>query len=100
MKKKDMLSESLRATKEYFDKLTPEELEDIKLRFFTEPIIPKGWVSIEDHLPFCKIGDLLNHGTKYNVKDKDNNVFDSFVMDHNIWYYQAKENGITHWFNK
>lgn len=23
----------------------------------------------------------------------------NWVMDHNSWYYYAKEAGITHWFN-
>lgn len=61
--------------------------------------IPKGWVSIEEHLPIMYAIDYFNDGTLYKVKDKEGNEFTSSVMDHNLWYYMAKEAGITHWWN-
>jgi hypothetical protein len=61
--------------------------------------IPKGWVSIEDHLPMMLAKDLFT-GTAYKVKDKDEKEFVSIVGDHSVWYYEAKELGITHWWNE
>lgn len=74
--------------------MTPEEKEE----FFPEDKTPKGWVSIEDHLPKMLAVDFLT-GTTYKVKDKNKNEFTSTVGDHNTWYYTAKEEGITHWWN-
>jgi len=62
--------------------------------------IPKGWISIEDHLPECYAHDLLNGGTTYKVKDQAGNQWESNVTDHHMWYHKAKELGITHWYNE
>lgn len=35
----------------------------------------------------------------YKVKTKDGEEFESFVSDHSIWYYDAKTNNVTHWWN-
>lgn len=59
--------------------------------------IPHGWVSIEDHLPMMMAIDLLT-GTKYKVKFDDGTESNTFVRDHQMWYYWAKEIGITHWW--
>lgn len=61
--------------------------------------IPKGWVNIEDFLPMMLAVDFLT-GTTYKVKDKQGAEFLSIIGDHNTWYYYAKENGITHWYNE
>jgi len=65
-----------------------------------EPEVPKGWVSIEEHLPMCMAMDFVAQGySVYRVMDKWGNEFDTRVCDHNIWYYDAKSAGITHWWN-
>lgn len=46
----------------------------------------------------CAI-DIVQGYTLYKVKDKNGNEFESAVSDHNNWYYYAKEEGITHWWN-
>ena len=84
--------------KKIIDGMSEKEKEELEELF---PIIniPKGWVSIEDHLPMMLAVDFLT-GTAYKVKDKDGNEFESIVGDHNVWYYSAKEQGITHWYNQ
>ena len=84
----------------------PKNLEEVK-KFFEEgrwdKDIPKGWVSIEDHLPKWCIGEKAEDmfaGTPYKVKNKEGLEFMSHVLDHNVWYYGALEQEITHWFNK
>ena len=75
--------------------ITPEEMA----KYFPPDTRPKGWLSIEEHLPMMYAIDYFNGGTTYKVKDKDGNEFTSTVMDHNVWYYMAKEAGVTHWWN-
>ncbi len=79
--------------------MTPEDIE----KYFPEADpIPNGWVSIEEHLPAVTIDDFLKHNAivrMIKVKDKDGNEFESQVGDHQMWYYIAKEAGITHWWN-
>ena len=77
------------------ENITPEEIAI----YFPADTRPKGWVSIEEHLPMMYAMDYFNGGTFYKVKDKEGNEFESFVSDHNLWYYLAKEEGITHWWN-
>ena len=36
---------------DFFDNLSEEDVERIKQEYFPESTVPKGWVSIEDHLP-------------------------------------------------
>ena len=60
---------------------------------------PKGWLSIEEYLPMMCAIDIVQGYTLYKVKDKNGNEFESAVSDHNNWYYYAKEEGITHWWN-
>jgi len=74
--------------------------EDIKKYFSTENENDSDeWISIEDKLPMMRASDILKGYTIYTVKDKDGNESISAVTDHNIWYYNAKELGITHWKN-
>lgn len=77
--------------------LTPEERDKL---FPPPPKIPAGWVDIEEHLPMMLAIDYFKGGTVYKVKDKNGNEFVSSVMDHSIWYYLAKEAGVTHWWNE
>lgn len=73
--------------------------EDVD-KYFPSRNIPKGWVSIEEHLPMMLAIDFISQGfTMYKVKAKDGKEYYSPVCDHNTWYYEAKEDGITHWFN-
>ena len=86
--------------REYLDSKTQEELEaDWKEMFGDELEIPKGWVSIEDHLPMMLAIDIGEGATRYKVKYKNGNEGESYVSDHGIWYHFAKKAGITHWFN-
>ena len=95
----ERLKKSLDALEKHLENMSEEEKEEMRKYF--EDKTPKGWVSIEEHLPNCTVDDLLGKGySEYIVKDKDGNEFVSAVCDHNIWYYHAKEIGITHWFNK
>jgi hypothetical protein len=57
-----------------------------------------GWISIEDCLPRMSAMDLLNGGTRCKVKTKDGEEFDTRVGDHQGWYYEVKEIGVTHWW--
>jgi len=84
--------------REYLAGLTDEEKLEIAedLRDKT----PKGWLSIEDHLPMMNAMDLLTGGTIHKVKFKNGKEGKSIVGDHNTWYYGAKEQGITHWYNE
>jgi len=75
--------------------ITPEEMA----KYFSPDTRPKGWLSIEEHLPMMYAIDMVQGYTLYKVKDKDGNEFGSAVSDHNVWYYMAKEAGITHWWN-
>lgn len=52
--------------------------EDVD-KYFPSRNIPKGWVSIEEHLPMMLAIDFISQGF--------------------TWYYEAKEDGITHWLN-
>lgn len=98
MSNKKSIVDSLR---EYLENKTPEELNEIKEKYFPEDETPKGWVDIEEHLPMCKAVDYVNQGYSiYLVKDSCGDEYESYVTDHNTWYYQAKEQGITHWYNK
>jgi hypothetical protein len=75
--------------------ITPEEMA----KYFSPDTRPKGWLSIEKHLPMMYATDMVQGYTLYKVKDKNGNEFGSAVSDHNVWYYMAKEAGITHWWN-
>ena len=78
-----------------------ENTSDEEFRqMFPEDTTPKGWVDIEEHLPQLIVGDFVDKGySEYKVKDKDGNVFDTKVTDSLVWYYRAKECGVTHWLN-
>jgi len=73
--------------------------EPIDKKYFPDDIIPKGWVDIEDHLPQWMCKDVEQGFSIYKVKYKDGKEFETAVTDHNIWYYDAKAVGITHWWN-
>ncbi len=67
---------------------------------FPKDTKPKGWLSIDDHLPMMLAIDITIGGTGYKVRHEDGTENYSTVSDHNTWYYYAKENGITHWWNE
>ena len=73
--------------------------EDID-KFFPIDTKPKGWLSIEEHLPMMLAIDIVQGYSVYKVRDKHGNDFQSAVTDHDTWYYRAKAQGITHWYNK
>lgn len=86
----------LNKLREVLKNTSREELE----KFFLFDNIPKGWVSIEDYRPQYLAKDLLQGYSTYMVKDKNGNEFQSEVTDPNVWYYQAKNIGITHFYNE
>jgi hypothetical protein len=85
---------------EKFRELLKNMTEEEKEKYFPKDTKPKGWISIEDYLPMMMARDILQGGTKYKVKYADGSEDDTMVSDHNVWYYLAKDAGITHWFNK
>lgn len=95
--KKEMKS-GLKALREHLEKMTDAEKE--KMREYFRDKRPKGWLSIEEHLPMMFANDIMQGYSIFKVRDKNGNEFNSAVTDHNIWYYRAKDEGITHWFNE
>jgi hypothetical protein len=89
------LEEMSRKLGEALANMTQEEID----KYFPPDTRPKGWLSIEEYLPMMYAIDIMQGYTLYKVKDKDGNEFESTVSDHNVWYYMAKEAGITHWWN-
>lgn len=98
--KKIMSHNNLKEMSNALDKalatMTKEQIEE----FFPPRDIPKGWVSIEDHLPMWLAMDVAQGYTSYKVKDANGKESTAQVADHNVWYYFAKEQGITHWWNE
>ena len=95
----EMINEDLEAmSKKLHEALANMTQEDID-KYFPPDTRPKGWLRIEEHLPMMYAIDIMQGYTLYKVKDKDGNEFESGVSDHNVWYYMAKEAGITHWWN-
>jgi hypothetical protein len=76
--------------------MTQEEID----KYFSPDTRPKGWLSIEEYLPMMLAVDIMQGYTLYKVKDRNGGEFESAVSDHNVWYYVAKEAGITHWWNE
>jgi len=86
--------------KEYLDSKTDEELrKEWDEMFPPENDPPKGWVSIEDHLPMMYAIDIGKGYSEFRVKYEDGQEGIAWVSDHNVWYYEAKKEGITHWLN-
>jgi len=81
--------------KKALNNLTKEDIE----KYFPKDTKPKGWLSIEEHLPMMYAEDIMQGFSVFRVKDKNENEFQSAVSDHNTWYYAAKEEGITHWYH-
>lgn len=93
-------SEMVKKFQEYLDNMTEEEVEEMRAKYFPPDTRPKGWISIEDSLPQMMAMDIFQGGTMYKVKYADGEENFSMVSDHNTWYYMAKEEGITHWWNE
>jgi uncharacterized protein YbaR (Trm112 family) len=79
---------------------TMTETEKNEMREYFKDDRPKGWLSIEDHLPMMLAKDIMNGCSKYKVRYSDGKEWITYVSDHNTWYYNAKDVGITHWFNE
>ena len=90
------IEKALEAIKKRISNLSKEEIE----KFFPKSTLPKGWLSIEEYLPSMRGSDITQGYSIFKVKDKNGNVFESQVSDHDTWYYIAKENDITHWLNQ
>lgn len=76
-------------------------LQDYQLFTKKEKEIPKGWVSIEKHLPVCSTIDFLKKEyTPYKVKDKNGDIFECGVgEDSLVWYSDVKTIGVEYWWN-
>lgn len=85
-----------RKLEEALNSMTEEDWQ----KYFPKDNRPKGWLSIEDHLPYCDALDYFSGGTVIKVRNTSGEEFESKVIDHNIWYYRMKELGVTHWYNK
>jgi len=92
---KNKLEEMSKKLNEALANMTQEDID----KYFLPDTRPKGWLSIEEYLPMMYAIDIMQGYTLYKVKDKDGNEFESAVSDHNVWYYMAKNAGITHWWN-
>lgn len=85
--------------RKHLESLSEEEIKEIREKYFTDKR-PKGWLSIEEHLPMMFAIDIMQGYSVFKVRDKYGNEFETRVADHNTWYYHAKEIGITEWFNE
>ena len=89
------LEEMRKKLDEALANMTQEEID----KYFPPDTRPKGWLSIEEYLPMMKAIDVMQGYSIYKVKNKEGNEFETAVSDHHVWYYMAKEVGITHWWN-
>lgn len=96
--KKQKLNNSLNLLRNHLKNISEEEKKNIQEFFIDKK--PKGWLSIDEYLPMMYVKDITQGYSVFKVKDKNGKEFDSIVTDHNIWYYRAKDEGITHWFNE
>lgn len=78
--------------------MTEEEKAEMREHFRDKR--PKGWLSIEEHLPMMYAKDIMQGYSEFKIKYADGKEGVARVSDHNIWYYHAKEAGVTHWFNE
>jgi len=95
---KDKLNDCVEALRKHLANMTEEQKEEMREHFRDKR--PKGWLSIEEHLPMMYANDIEKGYSVFKVRDKNGNEFDSAVSDHNIWYYRAKEEEITHWLHE
>ena len=99
-KKYNDMVENLR---KILDNMSEKEKEEMRAKYFPEDTTPKGWLSIEDHLPMVTGQDVIDNDAlvkHIKVKYKDGTESTSQVGDHHMWYYMAKDSGITHWYNE
>lgn len=89
---------SLQLLSNHLENMTDAAKED--MRNFFKDDTPKGWISIEEHLPKMFAMDICQGYTEYKIKYADGREDTTRVADHDIWYHHAKEAGITHWFNE
>ena len=82
--------------RESLENMTPKDIE----KYFPKDTKPKGWLNIEEHLPMFMAVDIEKGCSVYTVKFADGTIGQSGVADHNTWYYEAKNAGITHWYNE
>jgi hypothetical protein len=90
------LEEMSKRLDELLANTTQEEID----KYFPPDTRPKGWLDIEEYLPMMYAIDIEKGFSTFRVKDANGNEFESYVSDHNTWYYMAKQNGITHWYNE
>lgn len=94
----ERFQKSIDALKHHLANMTEEEKAEMKEHFRDKR--PKGWLSIEEHLPMMFAKDIMKGCSKFKVRYADGKEGFTYVADHNTWYYRAKDEGITHWFNK
>jgi hypothetical protein len=94
----DKFQKNIDSFKKHLDNMSEDEKAQMKEYFKDDR--PLGWLSIEDHLPMMYAGDIMQGYTEFKVRFSDGTEGKSRVSDHNIWYYIAKEQGVTHWLNE
>lgn len=90
--------------KDYLDSLTEEDMKNLRIRFVElhkkdKDLVPKGWVDINVHLPYCRGIDFMV-GTECKVKTADGQEFISRVFDSLVWKYVMLDENVTHWYNE
>ena len=87
----------LKKLEKAFSEISDEDIE----KYFPKDTRPSGWISIEDDLPQMFAIDFINQGySEFKVKFANGKEGTSWVCDHSVWYYEAKESGITHWWHE
>ena len=66
--------------KKHLNSLSKEEIKDIREKYFKDDR-PKGWVSIEQHLPMMFAVDIMQGYSVFKVRDKDGNEFETKVAE-------------------
>lgn len=94
----DKINDSLNNLRNYLKNMTKEQEAEMREHFRDKR--PKGWLSIEEHVPMMLIKDISEGSSKIKVKYQDGTEGFSYVSDGHIWYHRAKDEGITHWFNE
>lgn len=95
----DNLNKSMGALKKLLNEASEEDLarwREILIKNET----PKGWISIEKHLPQMKAKDIIQGYSVYKCRDSKGVETYTTVSDHNSWYYFALGNDIKEWFNE
>lgn len=90
---------SLELLEQHLDSMTDEER--LSLQEFLRDDTPRGWIELRDGgpVPMLLAIDVAHGCSPYMVRNADGEESWEFVGDGNIWYYDAVQRGVTHWYN-